>query len=49
MVKNAFCEMYSFGMDETVGDKAAFKAAARVKMLIWLGKNMEQCIKQMDR
>jgi hypothetical protein len=39
--------MYTFGMETTVKDMAAFNTAAGVQMQIGLGNNMPQFLQQM--
>ena len=45
--KNIFCDMYTFGMEPSVKDMAAFKTAAGVQMQIEIGNNMPQFLKLM--
>lgn len=45
--KNIFCDMYSFGMETSISDMAAFTKAAGVQMQIGLGNNMPQFFDQM--
>jgi len=46
--KKIYCDMYTFGMETSVSDMAAFKTAAGVQMEIGLGNNISQFFGQMS-
>jgi hypothetical protein len=45
--KNILCDMYTFGLEASVSDMAAFNTAAGIQMQIKLGNNIPQFFQQM--
>ncbi len=46
--KKIYCDMYTFGMETSVSDMAAFQTAAGIQLEIGLGNNISQFFQQMS-